>query len=206
MTRRPLILIGGGGHALSVAAALAPREVAGYIDLQASDSMPWRYLGNDDVFLSNPSPGAVVITLVSGSDCNLKNRRRLIDRYEWLINEWFAAESAEIDPSAQIGDGTVVMRKAVINCRCKTGRHCIVNTSAVVEHDCKLGDNVFIGPGAVICGGVTIGDDVYIGANATVHPGTIIASGSVIGLGAAVVSDIVEAGVYAGVPAKLLKK
>ena len=58
----------------------------------------------------------------------------------------------------------------------------------------------------MICGGVTIGDDVYIGANATVHRGTIIASGSVIGLGTAVVSDIVEAGVYAGVPAKLLKK
>ena len=202
MNRRKIALIGGGGHALSVAAALG-RDIEGYVDVAHSAALPWPYLGTDAEYLSAPQSAEPVITLVSGAKCDLSARRRLIEKYDSQVTEHHAAADAYIESSATIGAGSVIMRRAVVNCHTHIGRHCIVNTGAIVEHECHIGCNVFIGPGAVICGGVTVGDDVYIGANAAVRPGVSIASGCVIGLGAAVVSDINEAGTYVGNPAKL---
>ncbi len=53
--------------------------------------------------------------------------------------------------------------------------------------------------------GITIADDVWIGANVTVLDGAVISSGCVIAAGAVVRGDTVANGVYAGVPAKLIK-
>jgi acetyltransferase-like isoleucine patch superfamily enzyme len=50
-----------------------------------------------------------------------------------------------------------------------------------------------------------IGDRVSIGSNTTLMP-VSVCSGTVIGAGAVVVSDIAEAGVYAGNPARLIRK
>ncbi|MDE6301319.1 MAG: hypothetical protein K2M19_06345 [Muribaculaceae bacterium] len=205
MKRPRLILVGAGGHARSVAAALSA-EVVGYVDLHPCEDMPWPYLGDDSEFISAPVDGDVIVTLVSDRSCDLSVRRKLLAQYDSLIHNHWIASDAIVDSTATIGDGTVVMRKAVINCLSVLGRHCIVNTGAIVEHHCQIGRNVFIGPGAVICGGVHIGDDVYIGANVSLRPGISVASGSVIGLGAAVTTDIVAPGIYGGVPAKLLKK
>ena len=52
---------------------------------------------------------------------------------------------------------------------------------------------------------VHIGADVWIGANATILKGEDIARGSVIGAGAVVTGNTVPYGVYAGVPAKLIR-
>lgn len=50
-----------------------------------------------------------------------------------------------------------------------------------------------------------IGDDVSIGSNATIMP-VRICSRAVIGAGAVVTRDITEPGVYAGNPARLLRR
>lgn len=57
-------------------------------------------------------------------------------------------------------------------------------------HGCTIHDNVLIGMGAIIMDGVIIEENCIIAAGAVVSPGTHIPSGSV----------------YAGVPAKFLKK
>jgi acetyltransferase-like isoleucine patch superfamily enzyme len=50
-----------------------------------------------------------------------------------------------------------------------------------------------------------IGNDVSIGSNATILPVSVCA-GTVIGAGAVVTKDITEPGIYAGNPAKLIRK
>lgn len=201
MSNRKIILIGGGGHALSVAAAIED-DIIGYVDIQPNESLPWPYLGTDDEFLKTYNEGDIIITLVADKHCDLYRRSELIRKYDHLITRHHVSPGAFVDASVKIGEGSVILRHAMINCNTSIGRHCVINTGAIVEHQCSIGNNVFIGPGAVICGGVMIGDNVYIGANATLRPGIKVASGAIIGLGAAVVSDIESAGVYAGVPAK----
>lgn len=208
---RRIALIGGGGHALSLLDILpSSAEVAGYVDLSPSPLMEGTvpYLGSDGEFAGSTGPSEcdIIVTLVSGRDCSLATRRRVIERYAAYHSPVTVAPSAIVSPSATLGAGTAVFHRAVVNAATSIGRHCVVNTGAIVEHGCTIGDNVFIGPGAVICGGVTIGDDTYIGAGAVVKPCMEIGAGCVIGAGAVVVSPLPSGGTYVGVPAKKLSQ
>ncbi|WP_347268271.1 acyltransferase [Paracoccus sp. (in: a-proteobacteria)] len=53
---------------------------------------------------------------------------------------------------------------------------------------------------------VSIGDDVWIGAGARILAGSSIARGCVIGAGAVLKGETVPFGIYAGVPAKLIRR
>lgn len=201
-----LVLIGGGGHALSVMEMLPEGLVpSGYVDIADVAAMPLPRIGDDDSFIASATPARVLITMVSGRACSLAARRRLIDRYADYDSPAVIAPTAVVAGGVALGKGTVVFHRAVVNVGTVTGVHCVVNTGAIIEHGCRLGNNVFVGPGAVLCGGVTVGDNVYIGANATLRPGVAICPDSVIGLGAAVVADVVEPGTYVGIPARKIK-
>ena len=85
----------------------------------------------------------------------------------------------------------------------------------------EIGSNVFVGHGVMFTndkfksgklgGGkknwfyTTIEDNVLIGSNATILP-VRIKSGSVIGAGSVVTKDLKVKGIYAGNPAKLIRK
>ncbi|MEX0621770.1 MAG: acyltransferase [Candidatus Woykebacteria bacterium] len=60
--------------------------------------------------------------------------------------------------------------------------------------------------GKLIKKAVKIGDDVWIGANVIILPGVKIGSGVVVGAGSVVTKDLDDNCVYAGVPAKLIKR
>jgi UDP-3-O-[3-hydroxymyristoyl] glucosamine N-acyltransferase len=59
---------------------------------------------------------------------------------------------------------------------------------------------------AEISGSVTVGDAVWVGPNAAITNGVTICDRAFVGISACVTKSIVEPGVYAGVPAKLLRK
>jgi len=110
--------------------------------------------------------------------------------------------NAVISRRVTIGEGTVVMAGAVINSDTVIGNGCIVNTGASVDHDCVIGDFVHVSVGAHVAGTVSIGNRTWIGAGATVKNNIDICADCMIGAGAGVINDIVERGVYVGIPAK----
>jgi acetyltransferase-like isoleucine patch superfamily enzyme len=90
-----------------------------------------------------------------------------------------------------------------------------------------IGDNVMIAPHCMFASGnhnlnqkekpmrfatdiskgpIHIGDDVWIGANCTITDGVKIGNGSVIGANSVVTSDVPEYSIYAGTPAKFIRK
>lgn len=107
-----------------------------------------------------------------------------------------------VSPSAQIGEGVVVMPGAVINACVQIGDGCIVNTGSSVDHDCLLGKFCHISPGVHLAGSVKFGDLVWAGIGAIVINNISVAPESIIGAGSVVVDDIVVSGTYVGVPAK----
>lgn len=205
MNRR-LVLVGGGGHARSLLAVLGDEvQVAGYADMHPCDGLDIPYLGTDTdcISLLDPAEYEVAVTLVSGPDCSMALRRKIIESYHGFSMPMIIAPTAMV-AGCRIGPGVQLMHRTMVNAGADIGSYSIVNTGAIVEHDCRIGSNVFIGPGAVICGGVEIGDDCYIGANVTVRPGVRICAGAVIGLAAAVTKDITEPRTYVGIPARPL--
>lgn len=201
------ILIGGGGHALSLLETLSDySQIAGYADMQPSKDMPIPYLGTDADVLANFNPEEydVQVTLVYTSEVNLQLRKRIQERYKSYHSHTFVASTALVTRNSILGEGCVVMEKAVVN-RSTIGKNTVINTGAIIEHNCIIGNNCFIGPGAVLCGGVKVGDNTFIGAGSVVRDDVTIASDCTVGMGSLVTKDITEAGVYHGQPAKSRK-
>ncbi len=100
--------------------------------------------------------------------------------------------SAHVDPTAAIGQGTVIYPGAYVGPGAMIGRDCILYPNAVIYEGCVLGDRVIVHAGAVIgadgfgfsthknadgvpihykipqVGKVVIEDDVEIGANSSI--------------------------------------
>lgn len=194
-----VILIGGSGHAKVVIDCIqsAGDCVAGILDDGIS-------VGT--MVLGVPVLGTVSeYTKYSGHSFliaigNNYTRKRIAKE---LSVSWYTAvhPAATISQYARIGVGTVVMPNATVNSDATIGNHCIINTGAVVEHDNQIADYVHISPGAALGGTVSIGEGTHIGIGASIRNNISICDGCIIGAGAAVVKDIVEPGIYVGVPA-----
>lgn len=113
-----------------------------------------------------------------------------------------------IHPNAVIGEqvnlssGTVVMAGVVINCCTSIGKGCIINTGATIDHDNSIEDFVHISPGAHLAGTVSIGEGTWLGIGSIVSNNLKISSGCQFGAGAVVVRNIIEPGIYVGVPVR----
>lgn len=110
--------------------------------------------------------------------------------------------SAVIAEQVELGEGTVVMAGAVINCCTKIGRGCIINTGATIDHDNYLDDYVHISPGVHTAGTVKIGKGTWLGIGSVISNNICIASNCKVGAGAVLLKDILETGTYVGVPAR----
>lgn len=204
---KPVVIIGGGGHARSVLSMLGDTDcIVGYADAAPSESIDVAYLGTDKDVIDRYTPDDVDIHIGVGfgHGCSLTLRRKLSKRYAGFHHASLISPSAWIADGASIADGCAIMARAVINC-CRIGCDTVVNTAAIVEHGCHIGENVFIGPGAILCGEVTVGDDVFIGAGAVIRQGVKIESGTIVGMGAVVVDPQLSSGLYVGNPAKKVR-
>ena len=202
---KDVILIGGGGHALSLLEMLDDYGVfIGYSDIKENPSMPLPYLGTDDEVLEKYSAddyrvhNAVVYT----DKVNLDSRKACIQKFLKYKTISFVASTAIVSPNAVIGDGVAVLHRCVIN-RALIGVYSIINTGTVIEHDCVLGTNVFVASGCIICGGTSIGNNVFIGTGSVIRDGITIADDVIIGMGSVVTKDLTKSGIYFGNPAKI---
>ena len=58
----------------------------------------------------------------------------------------------------------------------------------------------------VIASDISIGDGGWIGAGSIINPGVTIGDGCVIARGSVLTRDCISNGLYAGVPAKMIKR
>jgi acetyltransferase-like isoleucine patch superfamily enzyme len=75
--------------------------------------------------------------------------------------------SADVDPSAVIGEGTRVWQNVVILAGARIGRDCNLNANTLVEGGAQIGDRVTLKCGVYVWDGIVLEDDVFVGPNAT---------------------------------------
>ena len=113
--------------------------------------------------------------------------------------------SVLLDPSVQVGEGTVLLQGSVVQADTQLGRHVIINTCASVDHDCRVADFVHIAPGARVCGGVRIGMGTLVGAGSVVAPNVIIGDYCLIAAGSIITRSIPSGAIVRGNPGRVLK-
>jgi acetyltransferase-like isoleucine patch superfamily enzyme len=143
-----------------------------------------------------------------------------------IVDVQFGANVTVIQPTnlygCSIGEGTFVgpfveiQRGAVIGKRCKIQSHAFVcdlvtiGDESVISHGVMFINDLFSTGGPAngdreLWKSTTIGSHVSIGTNSTILP-VSICDWVVIGAGSVVTKDITEPGIYAGNPARLLRR
>lgn len=211
--RKPVILLGAGGHArvLISLLRLIDRPIAALLDddphkLNTTlDGIP--ITTPIDALTQHP-PDTVELVNAIGSAHRPTARQALYEKYT-QAGYAFATllhPAAIIAPQANIQAGAQVMAGAVIQANATLHPNCLINTAASIDHDTTVGMHTHIAPGVTICGGVTLGPCCHIGAGTTVVQGIRLGSSVVVGAGATVLSDIPNNQIVAGTPAKSLDR
>ena len=200
-----LLVLGAGGHGRVVADAAL--RAGGWREISATDRnaalcagelLPGVQLTAAGPALSTAS--AVHIAIGSAQAREAESRAVGADRLVSVVHP-----DATVSRYAVLTPGCFVAARAVIAPQARLGACVIVNHGAVVDHDVAVGDFCHVAPNATLGGAVRLGRRVLVGAGAAVLPGLRICDDATVGAGAVVDADIVEPGVYAGVPARRIR-
>lgn len=113
---------------------------------------------------------------------------------------------SSISRQCRIGEGTVVMAGVVVNSCASIGKGCIINTSSSIDHDCVLDDGVHISPGVHVGGTVKIGKYSWLCIGSSIANNITIGRSAVVAAGSAVIHDVPDNVMVAGVPATVKKQ
>jgi acetyltransferase-like isoleucine patch superfamily enzyme len=121
----------------------------------------------------------------------------------------------KIEDEALIGPFVEIQRRVVVGKRTRVQSHAFICELVTIGDDCFISHGAMFINDMFQVGGpagkeelwkpTTIGNHVSIGTNATILP-VQICDNVVIGAGSVVTKDITEPGIYAGNPAKFLRK
>ena len=115
----------------------------------------------------------------------------------------FIGPFVEIQKNTVIGDNTRVQSHSFICEKVTIGKNCFVGHGVMFTNDDLKKGKVTRDP--KLFKKTKLGNNVVIGSNTTLLPVSIV-SGTVIGAGSTVTKNINTKGIYAGTPAKLLRK
>lgn len=197
----PVSVLGGGGHAKVVVAALqaAGHTVEAIFDddpAQAGrDVLGVTVAGPIEAFARVPGPAVLGI----GSNAV---RKRLAERFPDVPWISLVHPRAWVHESAVLGAGSVVMAGAVVQPDTVIGPHAIINTGATVDHECELGAYVHVAPGCHLAGNVCAGEGAFLGIGSACIPGVNVGAWAQIGAGAVVIRDVPPYATAVGVPAR----
>ena len=198
---KEIIVIGAGGHSKVVISAL---RASGQKPIAVLDDDPNKH---GSLILEVPVRGARNLLREIRADGvvmaigNNRTRKRIASE---LDVAWVSVihPSAEVDPTARVGAGTVVFAGAIIQPDTVLGEHSIINTGASVDHDCIIGDFTHLAPGVRLAGDVHVGEGTLMGIGSVAIPGVRIGNWVTIGAGAAVIANIESDTVASGLPAR----
>ena len=204
---KKLVIFGAGGHG-KVSAECAIKM--GFTDIEFLDDCP-----KEDKVIGFPVTGRFSDAERYQKDeasffiaiGNNPLRLSLIEKYSEMGYEVVSLihPKAVVSAFASIDDGVLIMPGAVINAGAQIGRGAIINTGVRIDHDCVIEDGVHISPGSVLCGTVSVGALTWICAGSVIANNTSVANNCVVAAGAAVIKDVPEYTLVAGVPAVFKK-
>lgn len=188
-------LIGYGGHA---------REVARQINENITFFVGDKYLTKGSLPMSEFNPDEFEVMVAIGNPID----RELVVKSLPTNTKFFTfihPTALLMDTNITIGEGSFIGAYSIITTNIKLGKHSILNRGCHIGHDSEIGDFLSMMPNSIISGNCKIGNRVYFGTNSSVKEKINICDNATIGLNGGVVKNIETAGVYGGVPVKLLK-
>ncbi len=197
MKKQGLIVIGDGGHALSVVEVIESTKnfyVEGYVSKGGEKSgalVDYVHLGTDSDL---PELFKMCSFAVIGIGISQSLEGRML-AFQNLVEIGFTvptlvAENSYVAKSATLGEGTIVFNGVVINSQVSIGSNCVVNSKALLEHEVVVRDGSFISTGVVVNGNTKIGQNTLIGSGSVIRENLTIGDRCTIGMGSVLLEDL----------------
>lgn len=206
--KKPLVLVGGGGHCKSVieAAESAGYSILGVLDMPEEVGkaiLSTKVIGTDDDIPAYVDKADFVITV--GFIKNPTIRIKLYNQIKEAGGKFaiVIASTAYVSKYAEIGEGTVVLHQAFVNAGARVGKNVILNTFTNIEHDAEIGDQCHISTGTMVNGECRVGKNCFIGSQTVLANCISVGDDIIVGAGSLVRKSISEKGIYSGNPAIL---
>jgi len=207
-----IVIIGGGKHAYSVLDLLTLNghegSILGYVDQQKTNlNLPYlgsdRELGDEKKFPRTDTP----LVMGIGIDTKLRGKLFEVFKKQGFSFMTLAHPAAVVNPTATLGEGSVVFAGAVIGPGVELGRNVVAHTLSALEHRAAVGDHSYVSPGAIVCGECRLGQRNFLGVRATLVEDLILADDVTVGAGAVVLKSCETPGAtLVGLPAKEMVK
>jgi sugar O-acyltransferase (sialic acid O-acetyltransferase NeuD family) len=206
-TTPPVVIIGSGGHAVSVSETVSAMGLT--ISYYVSEGRSGGSLLGRPVreVLETPHvrDGGLVVLAIGDNASRARVWKRLAETVPHEQMPAIIHPSAVIAASAEIASGSVILQGAIIGAGSQVTTGCLVNSRASLDHESTLGTFSSLAPGAITGGRVTIGDRVAICIAACVRQGVSIGHDTVVGASSYVNRDLPSGVVAYGVPARIIR-
>ena len=182
---KKIILIGGGGHAVScieVIESIKSFEIIGIICTKVKKNIhPYKIIGEDKDLNKIKKNYKFAINCVG----QIKSPEKRIKIYKKLKKLRFIlpkiiSSTAYVSKKSTIEEGSIIMNFAFINANVKIGKNSIINTRATIEHDVRIGSHCHISTGVIVNGGTSIGDGTFIGSGTIINENISIGKNCII--------------------------
>lgn len=209
----PIVILGAGGfgrHVLSILRTEQLREqydFLGFVDDGPAnharlDNIAAPLLGTSDVLDTLDSNTRFAIGIGSGAARRALNNKACA---AGLKAATVIHPDTSIADDALIGEGTIICAGARITTNVVVGYHAHLNMNVTVGHDVTIGDYATVFPQVALGGEAAIGQGATLGAGSCINPGLRVGERSYIASGAAVIDDVADSSLVAGVPARFKK-
>ena len=134
-------------------------------------------------------------------------KKKLFDQYQNLSFDFpnFIAKDAWVSEAVTFGKGCIVYPGTAINYETVIGDFVVINMNCSLGHNCSIQSFSSVAPGVNLGGNTKIGNCVEMGIGSSTVQGITIDDHAIIGGQAMVVSNISNADVVVGIPAKSIK-
>jgi len=107
-----------------------------------------------------------------------------------------------VSGSVTMGRGNLIGAGVVLATHVQLGNFNFVNRAAAIGHDTKILDFNHVGPGCTIAGNCVVGSRNRFYTRSAIANNRRIKDDITVGAGAVVVDDLLEPGIYSGLPAR----
>lgn len=205
----PLVLLGAGGLAREVLAALDASGEAARVRAVLDDdpSLHGTRLRGIPVEGAIESAADYVDALFVACIASVRAPLRRCDIAERVhIDEdrWYTVThpASSIGTGTTVGPGSIILAGVVATADVTIGKLVVIMPSCTLTHDVSIGTGATLAAGVSLSGAVRVGEGAYLGSNCMVREGVTIGSAAVVGGGAVVLQDVPGGETWFGVPAR----
>lgn len=175
-----LAIIGSSdlGRQIAHYAGMNGFEITGFFDdFQTSSSVDsYPILGKCDEILNSYDNGVFDELVCAIGYHHFDARKNMYQRYSELGIPFATIidNSCHVDPSASIGEGTVLCPGVFVDKNVSINNNVLLNVCSTIAHDTVIGSHTFVSPRVAIAGFCNIGEQCMLGINSTIIDNIVI--------------------------------